>query len=494
MSNTTGNDRISMTPWNSDPSIKLGFAVPGSETTFYTGQFLGRDASGNLVQGDDTAKYELLGIMTDTTRPVVGTSITAGDFPVYIKRPLMYIALISSAAAGDEGKKVFVKYNNEVQYTGGSYANFAGHVFRVIDATHVQVLAPWAGHATEGADKGLYSAAAAADTTLTKFAVNQTVLLPLTTSVNVYLPLASKTSPSDRITLINTSANTSTPTILPSLAGSDTINGTSSYSMSSAQYSHVVLRSDGSSKWYVEVPGPSGTVGATTFSGNVALSSATLTVTSTSASAVTAGANGATNPVLKVDASASSVATGLKVTGAAAASGADLTVISSGTNENLTINAKGSGTITLNPTGTGNVVFSRAATGVSLAVTAGLTSSGATGAGIGYATGAGGAVTQGTSRSTGVTLSKLTGTITTDTTSLAAGAEAEFTVTNTTVAATDTVIVSLASGSTGVGTCVPYVSAVGSGSFKITISNQHASTAETGACVLNFAVIKAVAS
>lgn len=135
-----------------------------------------------------------------------------------------------------------------------------------------------------------------------------------------------------------------------------------------------------------------------------------------------------------------------------------------------------------------------AATGTSVAVTAGLTSSGATGAGIGYATGAGGAVTQTTSRSTGVTLNKLSGTITTDTTSLAAGAEAEFTVTNSTVAATDTVIVSLKSGSTGVGTCVPYVSAVAAGSFKITISNQHASTAETGACVLNFAVLKATAS
>lgn len=115
-------------------------------------------------------------------------------------------------------------------------------------------------------------------------------------------------------------------------------------------------------------------------------------------------------------------------------------------------------------------------------------------AGLGYGTGAGGTVTQTTSRATGVTLNKVTGTITTDTTSLAAGAEAEFTVTNSTVAATDVVVVSLASGNTGVGTCVPVVTAVGAGSFKICITNLHASTAETGACVLNFAVIKGVAS
>lgn len=101
-----------------------------------------------------------------------------------------------------------------------------------------------------------------------------------------------------------------------------------------------------------------------------------------------------------------------------------------------------------------------------------------------------GAVTQATNRSTGVTLSTLAGTITTDTTSLAAGAGAEFTVTNTKVTAGDVVVLSLVSGNTGVATCVPFVSAVADGSFKITITNQHASTAEVGACVINFAVIK----
>lgn len=97
------------------------------------------------------------------------------------------------------------------------------------------------------------------------------------------------------------------------------------------------------------------------------------TITSSSANALAVGANGTTNPVLKVDASTASVATGLSVTGAAAASGVALAVISSGTNENLTIDAKGSGTITLNGTGTGNIVLGRAATGVSFSGTGTLT-------------------------------------------------------------------------------------------------------------------------
>lgn len=135
------------------------------------------------------------------------------------------------------------------------------------------------------------------------------------------------------------------------------------------------------------------------------------------------------------------------------------------------------------------------ATGASLAVTAGLTSSGPTGAGIGYATGAGGAVTQATDRSTGVTLSKLTGAVTTNNASLAAEAAAEFTVTNTTVAATDVVVVSQKSGSNGGNTNV-YVSGTAAGSFKITVANNNAAagTAETGAIIINFAVIKGVAA
>jgi hypothetical protein len=80
------------------------------------------------------------------------------------------------------------------------------------------------------------------------------------------------------------------------------------------------------------------------------------TVTSTSATAFAVGRQGATNPVLNIDASASLVVTGLNIVGAAAASGVAVTVTSSGTNENLTLDAKGSGTILLNGTATGAVL------------------------------------------------------------------------------------------------------------------------------------------
>lgn len=215
-----------------------------------------------------------------------------------------------------------------------------------------------------------------------------------------------------------------------------------------------------------------------------------LTVTSASATAATVGLNGATNPALQVDASTASSATGLKIKSAAAASGVALSVISSGTNENLTVDAKGSGTISLNVTGTGNIVLGRAATGVSLAVTGAVSSSGT--AGIGYATGAGGAVTQATNKSTGVTLNKITGAITLNNAALAAGAEATFTVTNSTVAGTDVAIVNHSSAGTS-GAYMVQASNFGSGTFDITVTNLSAGSLSE-AIVLNFAVLKGVAA
>ena len=147
-------------------------------------------------------------------------------------------------------------------------------------------------------------------------------------------------------------------------------------------------------------------------------------------------------------------------------------------------------------TGTGANVFANtptlvtpvigAATGTSLAVTAAVTSSGT--AGVGYATGAGGTVTQGTSRTTGVTLDKTTGAITLFSAAGSATA-ATFTVTNSTVAATDVIILNQKSGTDLYDLMV---TAVAAGSFNITFRTTGGTTTEQP--VFNFAVIKGVAA
>lgn len=107
-----------------------------------------------------------------------------------------------------------------------------------------------------------------------------------------------------------------------------------------------------------------------------------ITVTSTGANALAVGPNGTTNPVLNVNASASSAATGLNITSAAAGSGLALSVTSSGTNENLTLNAKGSGTINFANVSTGavqvngNTVLTSASTSAPALATVGTITSG----------------------------------------------------------------------------------------------------------------------
>lgn len=115
--------------------------------------------------------------------------------------------------------------------------------------------------------------------------------------------------------------------------------------------------------------------------------------------------------------------------------------------------------------------------------------------GIGYTAGAGGVITQATNRTTGVTLNTITGAITTNNASLAAEAAAAFVVTDSSVGLTDTVVASIRSGSNGGNTTVT-VSTVTAGSFTLNVGNQNpaAGTAETGAIIINFAVIKGAAS
>jgi hypothetical protein len=107
-------------------------------------------------------------------------------------------------------------------------------------------------------------------------------------------------------------------------------------------------------------------------------------------------------------------------------------------------------------------------------------------AGLGYGTGAGGAVTQLTSRTTGVTLSKPTGAITMFSAAGSATA-ATFTVTNTLVAATDTIILNQKSGTN---LYVLLVTAVAAGSFNVTFYTTGGTA--TDAPVINFSLIKGV--
>jgi hypothetical protein len=106
----------------------------------------------------------------------------------------------------------------------------------------------------------------------------------------------------------------------------------------------------------------------------------------------------------------------------------------------------------------------------------------------GYGTGAGGTVTQASNKSTGVTLDTRCGQITMNAAELAANTAVSFTLTNSSIAATDLIVVNhVATGTTG---AYMFGARAAAGSATITVRNV-TSGALSEALVLGFAIIKA---
>lgn len=127
-----------------------------------------------------------------------------------------------------------------------------------------------------------------------------------------------------------------------------------------------------------------------------------------------------------------------------------------------------------------------AATGTSLSVTGAITSSGG---GIGYTSGNGGTVTQATSKSTGVTLNELAGDITLNAAALAAAAIVSFTLTNSTIAATD--VVHLQHQATGTFAAYTLNGRCAAGSAVISLRNNTAGSLGE-AIVIRYIIVKSV--
>ena len=112
---------------------------------------------------------------------------------------------------------------------------------------------------------------------------------------------------------------------------------------------------------------------------------------------------------------------------------------------------------------------------------------------LGYATGTGGTVTQATNKSTGVTLNKLSGQITMNGAQLNRNTGVSFTLTNSFIAATDVVVLNIASGATA-NAYLLTVDAIAAGSCRVHLHNILSGSDLSEAVVLNFVVIKGVSS
>lgn len=173
--------------------------------------------------------------------------------------------------------------------------------------------------------------------------------------------------------------------------------------------------------------------------------------------------------------------------------GATFTADGTDTNISITLVPKGTGKIIADGVGINGGVISTTTTNQNLTLSPDGTGEIVATSPFGYGgSGTGGTVTQATSRTTGVTLNKLSGQITLfASTALSGHASNEFTLTNSFIDATDVVHVCFASGLTGASYGVT-VTAVSAGSCKITVSNFSNSATPSDTPVLNFVVIKGV--
>ena len=106
---------------------------------------------------------------------------------------------------------------------------------------------------------------------------------------------------------------------------------------------------------------------------------------------------------------------------------------------------------------------------------------------LGYASGAQGAVTQGTSKSTGVTVNASMGQITMDDATLNTLTNVTFTLTNSLISAKDVIILNVGSGATsGAYNC--WISSMSAGTCTITLRNISGGNLSE-AVVINFAII-----
>lgn len=110
--------------------------------------------------------------------------------------------------------------------------------------------------------------------------------------------------------------------------------------------------------------------------------------------------------------------------------------------------------------------------------------------GVGYAAGAGGAVVQGTNRTTGVTLNKITGTVTLFAAAPTVGTYTTFTLTNSAIGANDIVVAMTTGSASNVYSTV--CAGVAAGSCKIAVTTISGTTSDSA--VVQFAVIKGAAA
>lgn len=221
------------------------YLLPATVATYYPGEMIGMDVNGYAVKFADAASVKFLGINAESVRIDVVSDDAAGDKRIKVQLPSQgYAMYIQSAAITDVGKKVYAAYSNEVQFTTGTYGNFAGTVKAYLNATTVLIDPPPAGAGRTYPDGVSRVMAAAGAQVLYKWDLNKTIIVPNTAALTIDLPAMATTQAGDKLTFVKTSADAEIITI--NTPGSETIDGSATHTALDAAYDTVCIVSNGS--------------------------------------------------------------------------------------------------------------------------------------------------------------------------------------------------------------------------------------------------------
>jgi hypothetical protein len=139
---TTGQVKCTTTPFE-DVKTRRGLAA--GATIYVTGQMIATNAAGYACHCDDTAGVRFDGIMADTNPIEVTAADANGDKVVNVEHPWRFTMKIAAAVPGDIGKKVYAKFNNEVQLAIGTNSILVGWIAEIgKGGTEVSVAPVWA--------------------------------------------------------------------------------------------------------------------------------------------------------------------------------------------------------------------------------------------------------------------------------------------------------------------------------------------------------------
>lgn len=240
MANATAKVGYATTPVTDE---KQKYLLVTTSQTYYNGAMLGWNVSGLLDKFDDAASLRFAGVIEDVGPIKIDADSTTEQRRVTIRKPRFIIMAIASVSAADLGRKVYAAYDNQVQFSPGTYGNYVGTVAALNGSSTTTVIIDTL--ATDcRLDCPSLSLAATGTITLTKDQLNRTVFINNTAAQTINLPAVAYTNAGDWLDFIKTTADAYAFTLDGN--SSETINGSATLVSGVNRYERIRIISTGS--------------------------------------------------------------------------------------------------------------------------------------------------------------------------------------------------------------------------------------------------------